>query len=430
MSARRRRGLFALAMAANFFLIVTAFWVLKPLKKGLFVRTYDATGLVLAGVELTSAQAELVAKVANLGVAVVAAVAFTALARRARRQRLAMRVTAFFLAGHALFAWLLRAPGEPTVWAFYLYGDLWSTAMVASFFAFLNDAVSPDDARRLYGPIGLGGVLGGLAGSGSVATLLARFELSAWLGICFALCVAILALWAAAGRLADPGPAPPEPARAPELAAGTSALAAVRRVARSRYCLSLVAIVGLYEIASTLLDFQFTATVAGRLDGDAIDAHFARVFAITNATALTVQLVGTPLVLARLGVGAGLLVAPGAALAAQAAFAAAPALSTGSALSIADNGLNYSIQQSAREALYVPLDRAEKYQAKAVIDIFVQRFAKVLAIALSLGLALGVGERAGLRWLALPSAVVLAAWLACARYSGREFERRVREGAE
>jgi AAA family ATP:ADP antiporter len=414
-------------MAAIFFLIVTAFWVLKPLKKSLLVRTYDATGLTLAGLSLTSAQAELLAKVANLGVAVVAAFAFTALARRLRRERLAIGITACFLAGHALFAWLLREPGRGAVWAFYLYGDLWSSAMVAAFFAFLNDAVSPAEARRLYGPIGLGGVLGGLLGSSVVAALLTRLALPEWLGVCFAVGVAIVALSAAAGRVAARARGPQEPPDA--AAAGTGALAALRTVARSRYCLSLVAIVGFYEIASTLLDFQFTATVAGRLDGDAIDAQFARVFAVTNATALAVQLVATPLVLTRLGVGAGLLVAPGAALAAQAAFTAAPTLWSASALSVADNGLNYSIQQSAREALYVPLDRAEKYQAKAVVDILVQRLAKVLAIAVSLVLALWVGEQGGLRWLALPAAGVLAGWLACARFSGREFARRTQGAA-
>jgi AAA family ATP:ADP antiporter len=35
------------------------------------------------------------------------------------------------------------------VWSFYLFGDLFSTIMVAAFFAFLNDTVSPDAARRL-----------------------------------------------------------------------------------------------------------------------------------------------------------------------------------------------------------------------------------------------------------------------------------------
>ena len=420
---RRTDGAFAASMAATFFAIVTLFWVLKPLKKGLFLRTYDAAGLSVLGLQLTSAQAELLAKVANLGVALAAAVAFTALARRMRPHRLALVVTACFVAGHGVFAWLLRAPGETTVWAFYLYGDLWSTAMIAALFAFLNDSVSPAQARRLYGPIGVGGVLGGVVGSTSVATWLTRLALPAWLGVCAAGTVAVFGLMAAAGRLAPARAS----AAAPEHEAGPAALAAVRRVARSRYLLALVAMVGLYEMASTLLDFQFSGTVARQLDGGAIDAHLARVFAITNATALGVQLLVTPFVLSYLGVGPGLLVLPGAALAAEAVFAAAPALWTGSALSIADNALNYSIQQSSRETLYVPLGREEKLEAKAVIDVFVQRLAKVFAIGVSLLLTLTLGGRTGLRWLAVPAAVVLVLWIACARFAGRSFERLARK---
>jgi AAA family ATP:ADP antiporter len=136
-----------------------------------------------------------------------------------------------------------------------------------------------------------------------------------------------------------------------------------------------------------------------------------------------VQLVVTPLLLTRVGVGPALLVLPTAALAAEACFALAPRLWTASALSVADNSLNYSVQQSSREALYVPLDRAEKLDAKAVIDVFVQRLAKVLAIGVSLALTLWWSGPSALRWLALPTAVVLALWILCARYADREYRR-------
>ena len=43
-----------------------------------------------------------------------------------------------------VFAFLLITPGAITVWSFYLFGDLFSTLMVATFFAFLNDSVTPD----------------------------------------------------------------------------------------------------------------------------------------------------------------------------------------------------------------------------------------------------------------------------------------------
>ena len=52
----------------------------------------------------------------------------------------------------------------------------------------------------------------------------------------------------------------------------------------------------------------------------------------------------------------------------------------------ADSGFSYGINQSAKEALCVPTSKDEKYKAKAFIDMFVQRLAKVLAIGVSLGI--------------------------------------------
>jgi hypothetical protein len=46
--------------------------------------------------------------------------------------------------------------------------------------------------------------------------------------------------------------------------------------------LSITAVVGIYEIVSTLLDFQFTTTIAHYLDGEDIGRQFSTVFAITN----------------------------------------------------------------------------------------------------------------------------------------------------
>jgi AAA family ATP:ADP antiporter len=107
----------------------------------------------------------------------------------------------------------------------------------------------------------------------------------------------------------------------------------------------------------------------------------------------------------------------------------APSLLIGSALNTADNGLNYSINQSAREALYVPTTRREKYEAKAFIDMFVQRFAKAVAVGLSLVITTVFAGFESVRWLSLVTAAILVAWIVIARFAGREFDRLTGERA-
>jgi len=423
---RREERRFALAMALQSFLVIASFWILKPLKKSIFVAFYDQTGFALLGGRLDAAQAELLAKVLNMAVAVGAMAAFSLAATRLRRERLMLLFIAAFLAGYALFAAALARPDATTVWAFYLFGDLFATLMVAAFFAFLGDSVSPAAARRLYGPIGLGSVLGGVVGSLVLSAWIGDLGASAWLGVCFAIGVAIAGVALAAGRLAErlapESRARREPAAAPpEEAAWRQALAGARLTFRSPYLLAIAGIVGLYEIVSTVMDFQFTSSVSHFRDGAAIGQHFSLVFAITNGVSLLVQLLVTPLLLTRFGVGLALLVLPAAVLTGSGAFLLAPSLATGSFLNTADNGFAYSVNQSAREALYVPTSAEEKYHAKAFIDMFVQRFAKALAVAVSLGITGWFGHFESVRWLSLATLALLALWIPAVRYAGRRF---------
>jgi len=200
-------------------------------------------------------------------------------------------------------------------------------------------------------------------------------------------------------------------------------------VFRSPYLLAIVAIVGFYEIVSTIMDFQFTSSVEHFVAGSTGE-HFSLMYAITNVTAMIVQLLFTSLVMTRFGVGIALLVLPVAALGGSAGFFLFPALWTGSFLNTADNAFSYSINQSAKEALYVPATREEKYKAKAFIDMFVQRFAKSIAVGISLALTAFFQGFSAIRWLSLVVAAILVLWIFAARYAGRKFDELNREKGE
>ena len=414
----------ALLMFSYFFLVITSFWILKPIKKSLFIQFYEKAGFDLFAWHMSGPQAELLAKVLNMVVAFVAVAVFTWLVRHFRRQKLSFIFTGFFLACYVVYTFVIHAPRSLTVWTFYLFGDLFSTLMVATFFAFLNDSVTPDAAKRLYGLIGLGGVAGGVFGTSTVRVLIARINVVGWLWVCFGLGLIILVVAFGAGRMVEKDP-PPEPEVAPaaieKKGKSNPALEGARLVFRSPYLLSIVAIVGLYEIVSTVMDFQFTSTIDYYLSGPAIGKQFATVFAITNIVSMVVQLFLTSFVMTRLGVGVALMVLPVAALAGSMGFMAMPILGMGSALNTLDNGFSYSINQSAKEALYVPTTREEKYKAKAFIDMFVQRFAKAVAVGVSLGITMVFREFSHLRWLSGFTIAVIALWIFAVLYAGRKF---------
>jgi len=438
LDVRRREVPFVVPMFLYFFLFITAFWILKPLKKTLFLGFYGREGRFdLFGWSLPAADAELIAKVCNMVVAFVAMMAFTLAARRLHRHKLTFLFGAFSLLCFAAYAVLLAGGGEVTVWSFYLFGDLFNTLMLASFFAFLNDSVAPGDTKRLYGPIVLGGVAGGAFGSLFVAAQIDNLSINEWLYLSMGLTVLLMAMAAIAGRWVEHNPPPveaptPEPTAKP---ASRSALAGVGVVMRSRYLLAIVTIVALYEIISTILDYQFTRAVTHyvplALGADAsaedvkaaIGQQFSTVYAITNSFALLVQVFATSFVMKRFGVRIALLVMPLAILSNSAVFLALPLLWVGSFLNTSDNGLNYSLNQSARESLYTPVRREDKYAAKAFIDMFVVRVAKAIAVGLSLAMSAIFTDFSGVRWLSVIAIVLTVVWLLSASYAGRQFQQ-------
>ena len=322
---------FALLMFTYVFLVIGTFWILKPLKKGLFIEFYDKSGFDLAGRHFGAAEAELLAKVLNMVVAIVAVALFTWLARRFRRERLTAILMAGFVAGQlALCAVGADRRAPPTVWSFYLFGDLFSTLMVATFFAFLNDSVTPEARQapvRLRRPRrGAGRGRREQRASGSSSS---RWAPSTWLYGCAAAGVLVVAAAIAAG--ASRGASRRGSRRRPRRRrAATRPSKARRWSSRSPYLLSIAAIVGIYEIVSTIMDFQFTSTVAHFLDGGAIGAHLSRVFAVTNVASMLVQFFLTPLVMQQWGLGIALLVLPATTFAGSLAFLALPSLLIGS----------------------------------------------------------------------------------------------------
>jgi ATP:ADP antiporter, AAA family len=434
LDVRRGEWPLALQMFGYFFLVITTFWILKPLKKGIFIEFYEVAGLDLGGWHLGAAQAELVAKVANMAVAALAVVVFTALSRRLQRERLTLAFCAFFAVTLVAYAILLGWRDHLVVWSFYLYGDLYSTLMVATFFAFLNDSVTPQAAKRLYGLIVLGGVMGGAFGTSVLSLWLDYFSRPQWMWICLGITAAVALLAWGAGRVVRSGAVEGPPISAQEdtsepkpAGEANAALEGARLVFRSPYLLSIVAIVGLYEVVSTVLDFQFTSTIAHYLSGPAIGRQFATVFTITNVTSLVVQLFLTTFVLHRFRLSVALLVTPVVILSASAGFLALPILWIGSLLNTADNAFAYSINQSAREALYTPTSRDAKYKAKAFIDMFVQRFAKALAVGVTLLLTTLFADFSTVRWLSVFVVAVVAVWIVAARYGGARFRELSRE---
>jgi AAA family ATP:ADP antiporter len=102
----------------------------------------------------------------------------------------------------------------------------------------------------------------------------------------------------------------------------------------------------------------------------------------------------------------------------------APVLSLIRLAKVAENSLDYSVQNTARQALYLVATRVEKYVGKIAVDSFFVRFGDVLSAGV-----VYVGTK-----LALPTQVFAAInlvlvliWIFVVVLVGREHRRRSEE---
>lgn len=415
---RREEWPRALTLSLLFFLVVAVFWVVKPIKRGLLLSYYDDRPFDLLGWTLQAAELEQVGKVFNMFAAFVAVVVFTRLVRRLDRKRLLLVLCGLLAGAFALLSAFVSAPGPAITWTLYVFGDLYATLMIGTFWALTNDITCNGEGERSYGVIGLGGVVGGFVGATAVrgwVESVGRAPLLAGCAVTLVL-ISLLAIWVDRHARRDPKRS------GEKLASGDGAsvwLEGARLALGSRYLLGVVALVGTYEIVSNVIDFQLAAIVQLEISGSTNkDAFFGLVGQLTGIVSICVQLLMTSWIMRRFGVGVALLVLPMAILGGSLGFLLLPSLALAAVMSTSDNALNYSINQSAREVLYVPLTRDEKYKAKAFIDMFVQRAAKVGAVALNLAVAEAVGLDS-VRWLSIAVLAVLASWIALVRWLGR-----------
>jgi AAA family ATP:ADP antiporter len=281
----------------------------------------------------------------------------------------------------------------------------------------MADVYRGEQSRRLYGVIAAGGSLGALAGGVLTSTLVATIGAQALLLV--SLLTLELALWCmyAINRRAR-GPEGPARSAAPDVIGG-SAVDGFRLAWRSPYLLGLCGYMLLYTIGSTFLYFLQARIVAATIDGRAAQtAYFAHVDIWVNALTLALQLFLTGRLMRRLGVGLTLSALPMISIVGFVGLALVPVLIAVVVFTVARRVTNFALSRPAREALFVPLSRGEKYKAKSLIDTVVYRLGdQVGAWTNGLLIWLGLGV-AGIATSAVPLA---ALWLALSLWLGRRY---------
>jgi ATP:ADP antiporter, AAA family len=420
----------ALLLMLNIFLLLAAYYLLKTIREPLILS-------VPGGAEVKSYSAA-----ATAGLLMLLVPLYSAVASRVSRVKPINGVTLFFIVCLVAFFALSRA-GVPIGVAFFIWVAIFNLMVIAQLWAFATDVYTVEQGKRLFAIVGFGASLGAIAGSfvtGQLVKDLGPYPFmlgaAALLGVCMLL-TNMVNLREKHRHAA--APAAPAIGAVQEGAAGgpddrVTGRSGFALVFTDRYLLLIAFLMLIYNLVNTNGEYILGKTVvnlytkahgAGATGGldekKVIGSFYGNYFTMVNLIAAGIQAFVVSRVLKRFGVRVALLVLPVVALGGYITMAFVPLLSLIRGAKIAENSVDYSLQNTTRNALYLPTSREAKYKAKQANDTFFVRFGDVVSAGMVF---------AGTAWLgfapnhfALVNVGLIVIWLILAIGIGRRFKQ-------
>jgi len=388
-----------LLFAANVFVLLASYYLLKTVREALIlseagaaVKSYSAAGQALLLLGLIPA--------------------YSHIASRVTRAKLITGVSLFFISHLAIF-YLMGNAGFHIGVPFFLWVGIFNVLVIAQFWSFANDMHDSESGKRIFPIIGIGSSLGAWAGARLASRLFTFLDpyqlmLVAAVGLFTSI---ILARRTDAKFEPRPGPC----AILPTSKGGFGL------VLSSRYLLLIALMVLIFNLVNSLGEYMLgemvvaqarASVAAGVIDSSqvraAIGSFYGGFFGWVNLVALLLQIFVVSRLFRYIGARGALFVLPCIALGSYSLMAVLPVLGVVEIAKVLENSSDYSIQNTARHALFLLTSPEAKYKAKAAIDTFFWRVGDMLQAGIVLA---GAHFAFTTRQYALINIALVGVWL-------------------
>ncbi|MBN1240386.1 MAG: MFS transporter [Gammaproteobacteria bacterium] len=398
------------------FLLLTCYYILKTVREPLLL----ADG---------SAEQKSYAYAVIALVLLVLVPLYGAACRRVPKRRLVRRVSLFFMAGLMLLYALGRG-GVDVGFAYYVWVGVFGVTMLAQFWAHAAHTFKTESGQRLFPIIMAGACFGALAGPPLGSAL--HLKLGAWNAIAVAIVLLAVTLplvewtWRSVPAVSrnDNRPADSKTGRL---------FGGFELVARDRYLRLLALAAVLLNCVNTLGEYILTTLVvehAARLEaqqpgvdaGDVIAAFYANYYLTVNAVSAALQICVVARIFRWIGVQGALLVLPIVASIGYGLVVFVPIIGVIRAVKIIENVADYSIMNTARQVLYLPLPARQQFEGKTAVDTFFWRFGDVAQAGIVFAGSCWLGF--GFRQFAMLNIALALVWIVLAVRIGRRYPIR------
>ncbi len=416
---RAGEGTTVLLLSLNAFNMMALYYILKPVREALI--------LSQAGAEVKSyasaAQALLFLAVVPL---------YGAFAARVNRVWLLSGMTLFFISNLIVFIFLGGAGAEIGV-GYYIWLGIFNFMIVSQFWAYANDLYTEEQGKRLFPIIGIGTSFGALIGAKAAGMFfgeLGPYHLMTIAGVLLGLFIVLIVVVnrREAGRATGVTNSSEQK---------LSKDGGFHLVMRSRYLRLIAFLVLMLNLVNTVGEFVLgklveNTAIAEIGAGKAFEAQrgifigefYGDFFFWVNLAGFLIQTFLVSRLFKKIGVRGSLFILPAISAATYGLTALSPILKVVRPLKMAENSTDYSLNNTVRQALFLPTNREEKYKAKAAIDTFFGRTGDALqALVVFAGTSLAFGIQA----FALLNLAFIAVWFAICGGIAREHKRMAAE---
>ena len=350
--------------------------------------------------------------------------------RHTGKQQLTRYVTGFFFLNLLVF-YLLGRAGVDIGFAYFVWVGIFGVMITAQFWAFAADSYSINAGKQLFPLIMVGATLGGLLAPSFSGALFPT--IGPWMLLLIAMALLALTLPCVAWARASVPPASRSIAPGPGGREHGGLMGGLSLVLTNRYLFMLAMLImllnwvnttGEYILSELVIQYADAAVAAGTgaNKSDLIATFYGNFFFTVNLLTLLFQVFLVARIISWIGVRGAVLVLPVIAIIAYGLVAFIPIFSIIRIAKIMENSTDYSLMNTTRHALYLPLSAAHKYEGKTTIEAFFWRFGD---------LAQAGAIYAGLNWLkfdiaqfAVVNMVLSMVWLGVAWKVGRNYGRK------
>ena len=334
-----------------------------------------------------------------------------------------------FFALNSLFFWGWAAVAAYESGALFIVIYVWvgvfSVLAPSQVWTLANYVMTTREAKRSFGFIGSGAILGWIVGGLATREGVSEFGTESVLGFVavalFACAGIVIKIWR--DRPDYVGNETPASGSAGERFPLSSSLQLVRE---SPYLRAIAALILISAMTTTIAGWQFKAIAKASVPGtDDLAMFFGTFNMVAGLMSLVLQLLLTGRVLRTVGVGPALFIVPTAMLMGAAGVWLLGTLVAAAALKASDQVLRYSIDKATVELLYLPVPASHTFRVKSFIDTVVYRFGDAMGGMMVLLFAAVLG------WSPIHVSVITMAfvvvWVCVAYAARRQYVENLRE---